>query len=453
MFYRRKKFISEDRKMKLISDVDSLVPIKLKNLLSLIDKIVETDEKTLLLVYRKIEESGESVHSIIPIIEHALKIRPLNTKPLLTLHCLLSQMHGYKKRSLNDCRLYSMLLQQGIVPKQEKLECMNEKDNVFQEDEVIQIIKQDDIDSYIKKSSEPGFKQETIVDVNINSPFAFVKDYSRGYLRNHNPQLSYLQIIAFYGAAKCFKHASLNKMCQLECTAEYAIAGGNLEIVHILEQMDVSFETCLEVSNKFHRNELSDWILIHYKCLESSLSSSCLYFNYRAVIFSYYNGFRNSFCQAAANGHLEVIKYLFEQCHANVEANDGNGETHLFIASSNGHLDIIKYLHETWHANVDARHSRGWNPLSIASAKGYLDIVKYLCEQCHANVETKINGGWTPISIASQKGHLEIVKYLYETCHADIETKDIFGHTPINNASCNGHHEIVKYLSSINSTK
>ena len=119
-FGKKQAFISEDRKVKLISDVDSQVPSKLKKLLSLVEEVIETDENTLLSVYRKIEESGEPINSIYPIIEFAFKIRPLNTNSLLTLHCLLSRMHGYKNENEVDDRLFSMLLQQGIICKEKK---------------------------------------------------------------------------------------------------------------------------------------------------------------------------------------------------------------------------------------------------------------------------------------------------------------------------------------------
>ena len=56
MFDRKQNFISEDRKVKLFSDVDSQVPEKLKKLFSFIEEIIETDEKTLMSVYEKIEK-------------------------------------------------------------------------------------------------------------------------------------------------------------------------------------------------------------------------------------------------------------------------------------------------------------------------------------------------------------------------------------------------------------
>jgi hypothetical protein len=58
---------------------------------------------------------------------------------------------------------------------------------------------------------------------------------------------------------------------------------------------------------------------------------------------------------ASLNDHLEVVKYLHEECHANIEAKDEGGKTPIMCASENGHLDIVKYLHEECHAIITNR--------------------------------------------------------------------------------------------------
>ena len=60
-------------------------------------------------------------------------------------------------------------------------------------------------------------------------------------------------------------------------------------------------------------------------------------------------------------------------------------------ASSKGYLDIVRYLHETCHVDVETKDNNGRTPISIASLNGHLDIVRYLHETCHADVETKDN--------------------------------------------------------------
>ena len=72
MYYWSEKNISEKRRVNFISDVDSLVHEKLKDLLSLIDEIIETNKETYESVYKKIEESEEPIGTIYPVIGYVL---------------------------------------------------------------------------------------------------------------------------------------------------------------------------------------------------------------------------------------------------------------------------------------------------------------------------------------------------------------------------------------------
>ena len=55
---------------------------------------------------------------------------------------------------------------------------------------------------------------------------------------------------------------------------------------------------------------------------------------------------------ASRNGHLKVVKYLYETCQANGETKDGYGRTPINDASLKNNLEVIKYLYETWHAKI-----------------------------------------------------------------------------------------------------
>ena len=53
MFYKKQTFISNDRKVKLISDVDTLVPEKLKNQLAYIEEIIKKKKKNTFICLRQ----------------------------------------------------------------------------------------------------------------------------------------------------------------------------------------------------------------------------------------------------------------------------------------------------------------------------------------------------------------------------------------------------------------
>ena len=69
------------------------------------------------------------------------------------------------------------------------------------------------------------------------------------------------------------------------------------------------------------------------------------------------------------------------------ETKDKNGCTLINLASREGSIDIVKYLYETCHADVESKDDEGLTPINNASSEGYLEVVKYLYETCHADVE------------------------------------------------------------------
>ena len=55
---------------------------------------------------------------------------------------------------------------------------------------------------------------------------------------------------------------------------------------------------------------------------------------------------------ASNNGHLEVVKYLYETCHDDVETKDKDGCTPIRQKKKKSHLEIVKYLYETCQAKI-----------------------------------------------------------------------------------------------------
>jgi len=117
--------------------------------------------------------------------------------------------------------------------------------------------------------------------------------------------------------------------------------------------------------------------------------------------------------EVIVEGDLESLKKLVSE-GADVEAENGYGFTPFNLASVNGHLEIVKYLIEECNANVEAKNKDGDTPLFYASLEGRFEIVKYLIEECNANVEARNNCGNTPLIMAFWWSHSEIVKSLIE---------------------------------------
>jgi ankyrin repeat protein len=427
----------------LIAEVKSSMSDGLKSESELIEKIFEIRNETVEEIFDDINQ--KNARSIITVIKHALLIRPNKTEPLLTLLCLLLKRYSYTM-SFNEY-IDALLDFKGIKKWNTQ---GNPKDlvDIFSAGSIGRSIIEFNIDDFIQLTSDPSFdpkekiKTKKYLNWRYEDPITTVCD---------DKEVSYAQIMALFSSKKCFRYAVSAGGYDMDGIAKYAVAGGDIEIIHILEQSGVSFDNCFETAVKFHREDVCDWLLTHYKCEEICASSAIEYHNINVFMFLILNGIGSNdiggcLIEASSNGHLEVVKYLYEECHANVEAKNNKGYTPIIYASQNGHLDIVKYLYEECNANVEAKDNYGNTPIMFASKNGHLEVVKYLYEEYHANVEAMNDYGKTPIMFASENGQLDVVKYLYEECHANVEAENNYGVTPIIYASENGHLEVVKYL-------
>ena len=102
---------------------------------------------------------------------------------------------------------------------------------------------------------------------------------------------------------------------------------------------------------------------------------------------------------ASYYGHLSIIKTL-------------NPKTcdcwSLRYASWNSHLEVVKYLIENCGANV---HTQNNSALCDACSDGHLEVVKYLIEKCGADVK---NTNDEAIKRAVRINSPELIKYLIE---------------------------------------
>ncbi|EMD40637.1 hypothetical protein CERSUDRAFT_43468 [Gelatoporia subvermispora B] len=140
---------------------------------------------------------------------------------------------------------------------------------------------------------------------------------------------------------------------------------------------------------------------------------------------------------AARRGHINIVKWLMEECGAMSDVEDKEGEVcHNHVSALNGHLRVITYLLPD-KADVHTKDADGWTALHNACAKGYLDIVRWLCEHGGAaaevngtrGIDVKSKGGWTPLMNAASKGHLPVVLYLLSKQSADPLVRNNWGET------------------------
>ena len=376
------------------------------------------------------------------------------------------------QKSINTCILKFIMFPEEFPINESK-----------EQQEMFLLLEKDDIDefiSFLSKNPTIDITQEQQVE-NL---------YYYHLLNRRNPIISLIDFCCFFGSLKCFKYLLLNKCEITENTPKWSIAGGNQEIINILKEKGYSFEECLETSVKYHRYELTNWLIENYKCKPFPLPYCIEYYNIDSFLYFLEHGhsidetnenggtclhsasIMGSFpilqylIEKGANieviseagtplhiacfdGNLQTVQYLIEK-GADIEAKDWEEKTPLHCACSYGHLPIVQYLIEKG-ANIEAKDDYQCTPLHFACSYGHLPIVQYLIEK-GANIEAK--GQWdkqTPLHKACENNQLEVAQYLIEK-GANIEANSYFG-TPLHIASKYGRTDIVQYLVSKGANK
>jgi ankyrin repeat protein len=144
--------------------------------------------------------------------------------------------------------------------------------------------------------------------------------------------------------------------------------------------------------------------------------------------------------RAASRGHIEILRLLLEQ-GANPYAAEYNGMSALHFASLHGHLPAVNLLLQRTDVNVQDKD--GYTPLFLATRSGHIPIIKALINR-GANVNAQNKLGNTPLYEAVRRANLPIVKLLYSK-GADFDVQNIYGWTPLHLA-VGGCKEIVNYL-------
>ncbi|DBA01126.1 TPA: hypothetical protein N0F65_001754 [Lagenidium giganteum] len=107
--------------------------------------------------------------------------------------------------------------------------------------------------------------------------------------------------------------------------------------------------------------------------------------------------------EAATNGHLDACKLLVEYGFL-VDCHTTRGRTPLMYATKGNYVDLVRYLVQNCHANVNEQNEMGVTPIYIASQDGHEQMVELLIElgadpniynrTCHSPLHEAVAGGF-----------------------------------------------------------
>ena len=156
---------------------------------------------------------------------------------------------------------------------------------------------------------------------------------------------------------------------------------------------------------------------------------------------------------AAMRGHVEIVRYLSDECGAALWPQDEPhnmrpvADSVLSIAAWHGHCGLVTFVC-TRGAPLNAAIGDGIKPLEIAAMRGQLAVVKQLHEEGGVAVTEANANGDTPFLISCWEGHLNCCKYLLSR-GADPEGSNAAGDTPIAVATWEGYAHVVEWSAGV----
>ena len=210
--------------------------------------------------------------------------------------------------------------------------------------EIAKIIRNDDIQKLQEISSKADFDFNQGVVPSLYEIFSFINK------RN----ISLIDYAAFFGSIKCFKFLMLNGS-DLKNTGKYAIAGGNLEIIHLCEQNDSSFEESYEAAVEFHQNDVFHY-LYENEIVEigdlAELGRKCIiYNNFELLSFLEERGMKiteNVIMDSARIGNLFLTKFFLQEYPL--------PNCILGLSTKSGNIELVKYILEQQGIDVNEKN-------------------------------------------------------------------------------------------------
>ncbi|OHS98965.1 hypothetical protein TRFO_34650 [Tritrichomonas foetus] len=313
---------------------------------------------------------------------------------------------------------------------------------------IANIIRSDNIDEFQAYLSQTNIGINYIIPNSIFEVSTFIK------------HVTMLEYSAFYSSQNIFKFLLLNGAKITKKLPEYAVAGGNYEIIHLCEQYNCVFtEKSLAVAVEFHHNEIFDYLKETYKSSFERLSfyESILYSNF--YVFIKLLKTKRSFYEREINGtfpitlaalsNLNMLEYFIEIIgHQKINDVNSDYEALLYTAALNNKILTVKYLCEFDEIDVNVLNTYNFTPLLGAVQMGAKDVVRFFLDFDKKKVDLKAKTfvEWNVIHIAASGKDSEILKMLLEKDKSMMNETNEDGNTPLMEAIQFNSFHAVKIL-------
>ncbi|OHT02579.1 hypothetical protein TRFO_30244 [Tritrichomonas foetus] len=291
-----------------------------------------------------------------------------------------------------------------------------------------------------------------------------------------------LEYAAFFGALKCFSYLQLNNAKMSRNMYQFAIAGGNTQILKICETYHTPYIDTLRAAIIYHRPDICE----NYFVNDHEILEKCIEFNQTQVFLNFvkenqnHNSLLFEVCRQDNTGFLEILfrcndldlnarqertqKCALQICCENgcygtlkqlsiqekIDLNarnpNDNDSTLLHYACGRGDMKTVKLLFESpFLGDINETNVYGMTPLHCACSEGQAEVVTFLLSKKKCNRDAKTQHGYTALHLACKNGHANVVSILIKNGF-DINAKGFYNNTPLYFASQSGCREAAVYL-------
>jgi ankyrin repeat protein len=168
--------------------------------------------------------------------------------------------------------------------------------------------------SYIVKDDVNSLSHQISIGLDVNQQFFWILGDLPDILTNSPPLIS---VAAYYSSVQCFSfllemNADIEKLDELDTPlVNFAVAGGNMEIIQKLDERQVNFQNTLQIAAEYGHYEIFMWLLRNHDLNIYELDK------YR----------RNFLHIAAAGGNCQLVQFLIVQ---GLDVNGIDGTVPLF---------------------------------------------------------------------------------------------------------------------------
>lgn len=143
-----------------------------------------------------------------------------------------------------------------------------------------------------------------------------------------NKQLSLFEYTAFCGSFQIFNYLYKNQVEMTPSLWIYSIHGGNLDIIHLIEQSKItpnndSYEDCLTESIKCHHVDITNYILNNYFTKEKNIAAKAFpdglkYYNFNFIEAEFIN--KSVFFDLCQYDYYPLVKILLKKSNIDINA-------------------------------------------------------------------------------------------------------------------------------------